>query len=403
MNNNITNNPLLSLNISILCRSQLLLPVLFLFYQQNGLTTGDFFLFEGISSFISLLLLIPSGYIADFFSKKYILLISFLLLLIKSFLWILFHGYFIILLGTILNNVSKSLYFAAADSYIYEYLSYNKREKEMLNKYGKMNFYFSLGIAITSIFSSIFYSYFGSLTLLIIDFILSSIATFLIFNLPNLPIAHKKNKKSLKYRIIEIYAIVKNVLKNKKINKLFFLCGLFGTTTLISANSFQPIMELSLVPVSLFGIVFFVNYLLRSLSGIFVNKFQKLFDLQKTHYVVFLTFIISLFLLSFSSAILNKYIVLFSIFISCCAIGLEVMFNIESISYIHKKIFFKRRAATSSIIFAITKLFSSIFLSSFKFTLSHLSISLSIFLYTIIFIAIFYIIDRNFTIKNLDN
>ena len=266
-----------------------------------------------------------------------------------------------------------------------------------------MNFYFSLGIAITSIFSSIFYSYFGSLTLLIIDFILSSIATFLIFNLPNLPIAHKKNKKSLKYRIIEIYAIVKNVLKNKKINKLFFLCGLFGTTTLISANSFQPIMELSLVPVSLFGIVFFVNYLLRSLSGIFVNKFQKLFDLQKTHYVVFLTFIISLFLLSFSSAILNKYIVLFSIFISCCAIGLEVMFNIESISYIHKKIFFKRRAATSSIIFAITKLFSSIFLSSFKFTLSHLSISLSIFLYTIIFIAIFYIIDRNFTIKNLDN
>ena len=207
MNNNITNNPLLSLNISILCRSQLLLPVLFLFYQQNGLTAGDFFLFEGISSFISLLLLIPSGYIADFFSKKYILLLSFLLLLIKSFLWIFFHGYFIILLGTILNNVSKSLYFAAADSYIYEYLSYNKREKEMLNKYGKMNFYFSLGIAITSIFSSIFYSYFGSLTLLIIDFILSSIATFLIFNLPNLPIAHKKNKKSLKHRIIEMYVI----------------------------------------------------------------------------------------------------------------------------------------------------------------------------------------------------
>ena len=139
MNNNITNNPLLSLNISILCRSQLLLPILFLFYQQSGLTAGDFFLFEGISSFISLLLLIPSGYIADFFSKKYILLLSFLLLLIKSFLWIFFHGYFIILLGTILNNVSKSLYFAAADSYIYEYLSYNKREKEMLNKYYEIN------------------------------------------------------------------------------------------------------------------------------------------------------------------------------------------------------------------------------------------------------------------------
>lgn len=403
MKNKILNNPLLSLNISILCRSQLLLPVLFLFYQQNGLTAGDFFLFEGISSFISLLLIIPSGYIADFFSKKYVLLLSFLLLLIKSFLWIFFHGYYIILLGTILNNVSKSLYFATADSYIYEYLSYNKREKEMLNKYGKMNFYFSLGIAITSIFSSICYSYFGSLVLLIIDFLLSSIATFLIFLMPNLPVAHKKNKKSLKYRIIEMYVIVKNVLKNKKINKLFFLCGIFGTTTLISSNSFQPIMKISLVPVSLFGIVFFVNYLLRSLSGIFVNKFQKLFSLQKASYVVFLTFILSLLLLSFSSIILNKYFVLFSIFVTCCAISFEVMFNIESITYIHKKILFKRRSATSSIIFAITKLFSSIFLSSFKFTLSHLSISFSIFLYIIIFITIFYIINRNFIIKNLDN
>ena len=119
MNNKIINNPLLSLNISVLCRSQLLLPILFLFYQQNGLTAGDFFLFEGISSFISLILLVPSGYIADFFSKKYVLLLSFVLLLIKSFLWIFFSGYFIILVGSILGNISKSLYFATSDSYIY--------------------------------------------------------------------------------------------------------------------------------------------------------------------------------------------------------------------------------------------------------------------------------------------
>lgn len=400
MNNKIINNPLLSLNISVLCRSQLLLPILFLFYQQNGLTAGDFFLFEGISSFISLILLVPSGYIADFFSKKYVLLLSFVLLLIKSFLWIFFSGYFIILVGSILGNISKSLYFATSDSYIYEYLSLNKREKEMLNRYGKMNFFFSLGIAITSIFSAIFYSHFGAIFLLIIDFILSSFATFLIFNLPNLPIAHKTNKKNLKYRFREMFITIKSVLKNKKINKLFFLCGIFGATTLVSANSFQPIMKLSLVPVSIFGIIFFINYLFRSLSGIFVNKIQNIFSFDKMPYVVFSIFIIALLLLSTSAILLNKYFVLFAIFIACIAISFEVMFNIESISYIHKKIFFKRRSITSSIIFATTKLFSSIFLSSFKFILSYLSIYNAIFLYTIIFIFLFFTIDRVLELKD---
>lgn len=399
MNKKIINNPLLSLNISVLCRSQLLLPVLFLFYQQNGLTAGDFFLFEGISSFISLLLLIPSGYIADFFSKKYILLLSFILLLIKSFLWMFFSGYFIILIGTILSNISKSLYFATSDSYIYEYLSLNKREKEMLDKYGKMNFFFSLGIAITSIFSAIFYSHFGAIFLLIIDFLLSSFATFLIFNLPNLPVAHKTNKKNLKYRFVEMFITIKSVLKNKKINKLFFLCGIFGATTLVSANSFQPIMKLSLVPISIFGIVFFINYLFRSLSGIFVNKIQDIFSFSKMSYVVFTIFVIALTLLSISSILLNKYFVLFAIFIACVAISFEVMFNIESISYIHKKILFKRRSITSSIIFATTKLFSSIFLPSFKFILSYFSISNAIIIYIILFTFMFFIINKKFIIK----
>ena len=395
MNNNKLNNPLLSLNISILCRSQLLLPILFLFYQKNGLTAGDFFLFEGISSFISLLLIIPSGYISDFFSKKNILLVSFLLLLIKNFLWIFFHGYFIILFGSILNTISKSLYFATSDSYIYEYLSLKNKEKEMLNKYGKMNFFFSFGIAISSIFSSIFYSYYGALFLLILDFILSSIATLLILSLPNLPVVHKTNKKDLKYRFLEMYTIIKSTLYNKKINILFFLCAIFGTTTLILANSFQPIMKLSLIPTSVFGIIYFINYLLRSFGGIWANKFQKIFDLNKTSYIVFSFFIFALSLLFISTISLNKYFVIISILIACFAISFEVMFNIESVTYVHKQILFKRRSATSSIMYATSKLFSAIFLSSFKFLLEYYSISISLLIYTFCFILIFILIKKN--------
>lgn len=388
-------SPLTLLNISIFCRAQFLLPVLFLFFQENGLNAGDFFLFEGISAFIGLFLLIPSGYISDFCHKKYILLISFLCLLIKTILWIFVSVYTSILIGTFLNAFSKSLYFTTSDSYIYEYLSLNKKEQEMSKRYGKLNFYFSFGIAISSIFSSIFYSKFGAIFLLILDFILTSFAIFLISSLPNLPIVHKASQKKLKYRFFEMFLTIKRTLKNNNINSFIFLCAIFCTSTLITANSFQPIMKIVKIPIYIFGTVYFVNYLFRSIGGLFANSFEKKFSLLQLSCITYAFFVVSLFLLSISSINLNKSLTIIAIFISCIAIALEVMFNTVSVSYIHKQIFFKRRSAVSSVIFSTSKLFSAIFLSSFKFLLKYFSIQTTIVLYISVFSLLFFIIQKN--------
>ena len=137
---------------------------------------------------------------------------------------------------------------------------------EMSKRYGKLNFYFSFGIAISSIFSSIFYSKFGAIFLLILDFILTSFAIFLISLLPNPPIVHKASQKKLKYRFFEMFLTIKRTLKNNNINSFIFLCAIFCTSTLITANSFQPIMKIVKIPIYIFVTVYFVNYLFRFIN-----------------------------------------------------------------------------------------------------------------------------------------
>ena len=134
------NTVLNKLNIVSFCRVQLLLPVLFLFYRENGISAGDFFLFQAIFTMSKVLLELPIGYISDYFSKKNILIFSFLLLVIRAVLWICFKGYWIVMIGEVLSAISASMYVASSSSYIYEYLSLvsTRKRKNMFHQHQKL-------------------------------------------------------------------------------------------------------------------------------------------------------------------------------------------------------------------------------------------------------------------------
>ena len=147
-------NKLRFLNISCFLQTQIfMLPVLFLFYQHCGLTVGDFFLFQGIFSLSALLFEIPMGYLADVFSKRNVLILSYTFFLMRLCLWLCFaqYGYWILLIGEILYAAQKASFAGVVDSYIYEYLKINRVAKKMQKHYGHMNFFMSLGTAFSSL------------------------------------------------------------------------------------------------------------------------------------------------------------------------------------------------------------------------------------------------------------
>lgn len=115
--------PLSMYNIAAFLRSQLfLLPVLLFFYQENGLTVGDFYLIQGLIVFFAFLFEIPAGYLGDIFPRKYILITAYALFLGRLFLWIFFRGFEIILIGEFLYACSKACFDSVSSSFIYDIL-----------------------------------------------------------------------------------------------------------------------------------------------------------------------------------------------------------------------------------------------------------------------------------------
>ena len=104
-----SNNALKIINFSTFLQQQrYIVAISYLFYLQNGLNLSDFLLFQSIFYFTSLIMEIPAGYIADIFSRKKVLIFSYLLFMFRIILWIFAPNYWTILIGEILYGLSKT-------------------------------------------------------------------------------------------------------------------------------------------------------------------------------------------------------------------------------------------------------------------------------------------------------
>ena len=110
-------------NLAFLLRSAMLLvPIMLLFYQENGLGVRELLYFQGIFYLTSIIVEIPVGYLSNNISRKHLLLISFSIYMGITLLWLHYHGYFIILVGEILFAISKIIMDNAMSGYLYDYL-----------------------------------------------------------------------------------------------------------------------------------------------------------------------------------------------------------------------------------------------------------------------------------------
>ncbi len=378
--------PLNILNITVLFQQQrYVIPVLFFFYIQNGLTLSDFLLFQSIFYFTGLIAEIPAGYIGDIFPRKNVLIFSYCLFIVRIILWIFCPNYLTIMLGEILYGLSKAFYRGVSDGYIYDYLKENKITKEMLPKYGRFNFYMSTGSAVSCLIGAYLYRYFGFTVLLTLELCFNTLAVLMLFNLPKLPQYKKKIK--FKLHILRIFHICKRALKNSKINVYMFYSAILTGITSIFVWIFQPFMKSAGVPVLLFGYVYFINHILRAVGSLNANKYIEKYSLEKAGVLVYILYFISFILLVNAIEISNKYICITTVLFICIAIGIQMVFNVGSLSRIHNLIPSISRATMSSVNSMLAGLFSGLFLMIFKFLVDYHSQKAAIIFFIIIFIG----------------
>lgn len=371
--------------VSAFFKSQLfLLPVLYLFYLENGLTLGDFYFFQGLIFIVSVLLQFPIGYLGDLISRKKLIIISYMLFLGRIIIWLFFRGYWVVFAGEMLYACSKGIFDAVESPYIYAVLCKSDKSKKMVKAYSKLNFAMSVGTSIASLSGAWLYEKSGVATLLIIEFVLVAMAILCSFFIPNTNEACVKNEKISKNIMFEYYKIFKNCPA-----KYFILySGLLVSFSHFFFWSIQPLMKFSMVPVYCFGVMYFINNVLRSLGALTTDKLLSKIDIKKMTLICFILDLIGiisvLFLLSFSNYVLGLSVVFY---LSVC-ITFQLMFTILHISNLQKIAKDEYRTKLSAINMVVARTLAGVLLVIPKYIVNASSLQYVYTGYGILFIVL---------------
>lgn len=409
MNKFVSFVPLSMYNVAAFLRSQLfLLPVLLFFYQENGLSVGDFYLIQGLIVFFAFLFEIPAGYLGDIFPRKYILITAYALFLGRLFLWIFFRGFEIILIGEFFYACSKACFDSVSSSFIYDILKKNGEEKKMVKAYSNFNAAMYIGTGIAALLGAGLYTKFGSHVLLIAEFIIYSTAILLLSFLPNAHTPVNGVVIGVKERLKKFWVAVRYILKSRKYCYLVLFSGFMVGVSHFFFWSFQPLMKSSginpavsltdladsigwdarvfgetvwnyllsldwLDYIKVMGVVIFINNVLRSSFSYFAAAAAKRISLFKLGNISFVMEIIGCglsFVLMKAGHITPAQCLLFIIFL-CVCIGIQLMFTISHISRLHRLINPKIRSLSSSVNMMTGRLLTSVMLMAPKFLLKN--------------------------------
>ena len=147
-----------------------------LFYIERGLTSSQYISFVGIAFFTRLLFEIPFGIIADKYDKKRLLLISNLLFIISTMIFIFAHNYITFVIAIVTNALNNSLSSGITNSILYE----NLDNKQRFNKTLFYNsFFYNISYMLAMIVGGyigqkfgLIYTYYITIIPFIIDFII---------------------------------------------------------------------------------------------------------------------------------------------------------------------------------------------------------------------------------------
>ena len=333
------------LNLSFFfIQAQFLLPVMLLFYFENGLTVQDYLLFQSITYILYMFFSVPVGYISDHISKKYVLIIGYLLNIGRLFLYLFLRGYAVILIGEILMTFVRFFVIGIADSYIFEYLKERKQESKMLNFTGTALSFMSFGVAVGSLFGPMIYRFWGFEVLLLIEFLFSTIGIFILFRFPKTKIYNKQG-----HTLKDLKAACSVLWKNQNIRWLIIYNILLYSATTIFVSTFQPLMKLSLVPVILFGGIYFSNHMIRGISSRLTRKFVSFLGLRKLLIAGLGSSVFGFLLMLLAFEVKNPCFTVVSLICICFVIGLQLINQISNVNEIHQATYSHIRATGISI------------------------------------------------------
>lgn len=112
----------------------LIMPIIVLFYQDNGLSMQEIMTLKGINAVAVVLLEIPSGYFADVWGRKQTLILGSILGTVGFVLYSIGYGFWGFLAAEIVLGIGQSFISGSDSALLYDSLLHDKREDEYLKQ-----------------------------------------------------------------------------------------------------------------------------------------------------------------------------------------------------------------------------------------------------------------------------
>ncbi|MFO7881530.1 MAG: MFS transporter [Kosmotogaceae bacterium] len=226
-------------------------PILVPFMLFKGLNYSQILLLQSISAISVFVFEVPTGTIADKFSRKFSLFLSGLFPALGLILYILFDSFYIFAIAEISFGFGLTMMSGADSALLYESLMKLKRKKEYQRVEGKSLSYIFIGQAFGSILSGVLYTYnpFLPFWISVINILIASMIA-----LGFVDVERKKSKHHYGKHILESFGIA---TKTPRILWAVCFSAVMGFVIRIGYWLYQPYFKEVNLDIVWYGFVFF--------------------------------------------------------------------------------------------------------------------------------------------------
>ncbi len=259
----------------------LIMPVIVLFYKENGLSMQQIFWVQSTYSFTLMFLEIPTGYLADKIGRKKSIMIGAFLGSLGYVMYSLSHGFWDFVIAEVILGVSLSLVSGADSAILFDSLAIARKESRYTQIEGRITSYGNFGEAFAGIIGGLLATMSLRMPFYVQIFI-SLIAIPAAFMLVEPPLHTPVKKFTIKEMGNIIYRAIHKDTKLKW-NTLF--SSFIGVSTLAMAWLTQAYFKHIQLPVSMFGITWAGLNLVTGFAALFVWQIDKKYGVRKTVYI----------------------------------------------------------------------------------------------------------------------
>lgn len=256
----------------------LIMPIVVLFYQDNGLGMQEVFILQAIYSIAIVVLEIPSGYFADVLGRKNTLIIGSILGFMGYLVYSFSFGFWGFLVAEIVLGFGQSLISGADSALLYDTLLQHKKERDYMKHEGRM---ISVGN-----FAEAFAGIAGGLLAAIslrYPYYFQSVIAFAAVPASLTLIEPKIHRAAVKMGFNQIIKVVKYALiDNKQLMWNILYSSFVGASTLTMAWFVQPWFINVELPVTMFGVLWTLLNLSVGINALFAYRFERFFGVKTT-------------------------------------------------------------------------------------------------------------------------